>query len=164
MYMKEMVYDELSLESELKQQFGLVTDIRQMILCKAPVSPTATASLFLSDKKQLYLYISAKSKMNLGDVKKMVTRMGLKAELFLPPKGQPTYFEDMARIKFCEVFPGRKNINDEDLVFYRTLVSYNPALILISEVRDGHIYQYDSDSVSHWRIGANFAYRRIKTS
>ena len=49
-------------------------------------------------------------------------------------------------------------------MFYKTLVSYNPALVLISEIKDGHVYQYDADSADSWRVGAKFAYRRIKTS
>jgi hypothetical protein len=90
--------------------------------------------------------------------------MGLKADIYLPPKGRPNYFDEVGQSKFHEVFPGRKNINDEDIMFYRTLASYNPALVLISEVKDGHIYQYDSDSTTNWRVAAKFAYRRIKTS
>ena len=30
--------------------------------------------------------------------------MGMRAELFLPPKGQPRYFEDIGKRKFREVF------------------------------------------------------------
>ena len=90
--------------------------------------------------------------------------MDLKAELFIPPKGRPQYFDEVGRSKFREVFPGRKHISDEDLIFYRTLVPYNPALVLISEVKNGHVYQFDSDSNTKWRVAAKFAYRRIKTS
>jgi hypothetical protein len=37
-------------------------------------------------------------------------------------------------------------------------------MALISEVKDGHVYQYDSDTRGGWRVAAKFAYRRIKTS
>ena len=67
--------------------------------------------------------------------------MGMRAELFLPPKGQPRYFEDIGKRKFREVFPGRRHVTDEDLHFYKTLAPYNPALVLISEVENGEIYQ-----------------------
>ena len=73
--------------------------------------------------------------MILSDVKKIISRMGMRAELFLPPKGQPRYFEDIGKRKFREVFPGRKHVTDEDLHFYKTLAPYNPALVLISEVK-----------------------------
>ncbi len=162
--MSDKMYDELALERSLQTSFGVDIDIMQPIVFRVPVSHTAQATLFLTTKKQLYLYVTGPSKLLLSDIKKIITRMGLKPELFIPPKGQPQYFEDIARAKFSEVFPGRKHVNDEDLVFYRTLVPYNPALVLISEVKDGHVYQFDSDSTTNWRIAAKFAYRRIKTS
>ncbi len=158
------MYDEIAIERAIAGHFGLDVEIMQAVLLRAPVSHTAEATLFLSSKKQLYLYIHSKSKILLGDVKKIVSRMGLKAELYMPPKGRQFYFEEIGRNKFLEVFPGRKHISDEDLVFYRTLAPYNPALILISEVKDGEVYQFDSDSRTNWRIGSKFAYRRIKTS
>jgi len=162
--MRDRMYDELALERGIKEYFGVDADIRHVIVYKVPVSRTAVATLFLTAKKQLFLHITGQSKLLFGDVKKLVAHMGLKADIYLPPKGRPNYFDDIGQSKFHEVFPGRKNINDEDIMFYRTLASYNPALVLISEVKDGHIYQYDSDSTTNWRVAAKFAYRRIKTS
>jgi hypothetical protein len=48
------------------------------------------------------------------------------------------------------------------LHFYKTLAPYNPALVLISEVKNGEIYQFDSDAYGNWRVGARFSYRRIR--
>jgi hypothetical protein len=158
------MYDELTIERTVKEHFGVDAEIRQTIVFRVPVSRTAEATLFLTSKKQLYLYITGKSKLLLGDIKKIVARMGLRAEIYLPPKDHITYFDDIARNKFHEVFPGRKQVGNEDLIFYRTLVPYNPALILISEVKNGEVYQYDSDSTTNWRLSARFAYRRIRTS
>jgi hypothetical protein len=158
------MYDELALEREINSNFGVDIEISQSIVHRVPVSRTAEATLFLTNKKQLYLYVSAQSKLLLSDIKKTIVRMGLTAELFIPPKNQPHYFDEAARRKFAEVFPGRKHINDEDLIFYRTLVPYNPALVLISEVKNGTVYQFDSDSNTTWRPSVKFAYRRIKTS
>ena len=158
------MYDELALERSIKEYFGVDADISHVIVYKVPVSRTAVATLFLTTKKQLLLHISGQSKLLLGDVKKLVSRMGLKAELYFPPQGQPNYFDEIGQNKFYEVFPGRKNINDSDIHFYRLLAPYNPALVLISEVKDGHVYQYDSDSTTNWRVAAKFAYRRIRTS
>jgi len=162
--MSDRMYDELALERSIKESFGILTDIRQAIVYRVPVGRTAEATLFLTTKKQLYLYISGQSKLLLGDIQKIVNHMGLKAELFLPPKGRPQYFDDIGRKKFREVFPGRKDVIDDDIRFYRTLTPYNPALMLISEVKNGQVYQFDSDSATNWRIAAKFAYRRIKTS
>ena len=128
------------------------------------MSRTARATVLLSKKRQLLVHIEASSPLLLGDVKKIISRMGLKAELYMPPKGQPHYFDDIGRMKFSEVFPGRKVITEEDIVFYKTLAPYNPALVLISEVKKGEIYQFDADARGGWRVGAKFAYRRIRTS
>lgn len=34
----------------------------------------------------------------------------------------------------------------DDIIYYRTLDPYNPALVLISEVKNGEIYQFDTGS------------------
>jgi len=162
--MSEKMYDELALKREIQEGFGVTADVSQAIVFRMPVSHTAEATLFMTNKKQLYLYVTGKSKILLSDIKTIIARMGLKSELFIPPKGRPTYFEEAARSKFIEVFPGRKHVNDEDLMFYRTLVPYNPALVLISEVKNGEVYRFDSDAATKWRVAAKFAYRRIRTS
>lgn len=158
------MYDELALERIARDKFGFPADIQSVILANADVSRTAQASVFLTSKKQLMVYIEASSTLLLSDVKKIILRMGLRAELFVPPKGQPQYFEEIGRMKFREVFPGRTHISDEDIQFYKTLAPYNPALILISEVKNGEIYQFDADARTGWRVGARFHYRRIRTS
>lgn len=162
--MTDKMYDELAMERVIKAQFGVDIDIRQAIVAHSPVSRTAEATLFLTSKKQLYVYITGQSKFLLGDIKKIVTHMGLKAELYIPPKGRPHYFDEVGKAKFREVFPGRSNISDSDIIFYRTLAPYNPALVLISEVKNGEIYQFDTDASGQWRLAVKFAYRRIKTS
>jgi hypothetical protein len=162
--MTDRTYEETSIERAIKERFGIDADIRQAILFNKPVGSMSNATLFLTTKKQLFLYIDSKTKLSYGDVKKIIFNMGLKADTYLPPKNRPDYFNEVGRAKFCEVFPGRKNISDEDIIFYKTLAPYNPALVLISEVKDGHVYQYDTDSHNNWRVGAKFAYRRIKTS
>lgn len=162
--MNDAIYDDLALERIAKEQFGVDVDISQVIVRQIEVSRTATATVFLTKKKQLLVYVSGHSKLLFSDIKKIVARMGLKPELYFPPKGQPDYFDRIGREKFKNVFPGRGHVNDSDILFYRTLAPYNPALVMISEVKDGHIYQYDSDASGGWRVAAKFAYRRIKTS
>ena len=162
--MNTALYDDVALERIVHDTFGLTIDIDNVILRASDVSRTARATVLLSKKRQLLVYIEASSPLLLGDVKKIISRMGLKAELYMPPKGRPYYFDDIGRMKFSEVFPGRKVITDEDIVFYKTLAPYNPALVLISEVKKGEIYQFDADARGGWRVGAKFAYRRIRTS
>lgn len=158
------MYDEVAIERAIKESFGLDADIKQAILFKVPVGQMAEGTLFLNSKKQLMLFVTSKSKMLLSDVKKIVANMGLRSEVYLPPKGQPTYFDDIGRAKFREVFPGRGHVGDQDIMYYRTLAAYNPALVIINEVKDGVVYRFDADARTLWRLAVKFAYRRIRTS
>ena len=158
------IYDDLALEREAKKRFGLSVEIDQVILRNVDVGRGAKATVYLTKKKQLLCYVHGPARLLLSDVKKIASRMGLKVEMYMPPKNQPNYFDEIGREKFREVFPGRGHITGDDLTFYRTLAPYSPALLLINEVKDGHIYQADMDARTGWRIGAKFAYRRIKTS
>lgn len=162
--MSEEVYDDLALERVSRERFGVDIEIDKVIVRATPVSRTANATVFLTKKKQLYVYISARSRSTLGDISKMVSRMGLRAELYLPPVGSPDYFNTIGREKFEAVFPGRTYVHDDELRFYRTLAPYNPALVLVQEVKNGEIFQFDSDTRGGWRLAARFAYRRIRTS
>lgn len=162
--MHEFIYDDLAIEEIAKQRFGIALDIESVILRHAPVGRSVHASVFLTKKKQLYALVSGQSNLTLGDVKKIVSRMGLKPELFVPPKGRPQYFDDIGAAHFKSVFPGRTVVSSEDLTYYRTLAPYNPALVQINEIPNGEIKQFDADSNTQWRVGAKFAYRRIKTS
>jgi len=162
--MNDEVYDDLALERAVKDSFGFSADVDKVILRQISVGPIAQATVFLTSKKQLLVFITAQSRLQLGDIKKIIARMGLKAELYLPPKGKPDYFDIVGREKFREVFPGRSHITEHDIMFYRTLAPYNPALVLISEVKHGEIHEYNRDTRGNWRVAAKFAYRRIKTS
>lgn len=162
--MNDRMYDELALERLIKERFGIDVDMIQPIVYKIPVSHTSEATLFLNAKKQLYLFIQGESKLLLGDIKKIVARMHLKAELFVPPKNVPDYFDNIGEAKFKEVFPGRSNISSSDILYYRTLAPYNPALVLISEVLGGEVFQFDNDAADKWRPSVKFTYRRIRTS
>lgn len=158
------IYDDIALEQQAKAKFGFALDIDHVILRSAPVGRVATATLFLTKKKQLMLYVEGTSKLLLKDIRTIVSRMGLVAELYVPPKGQPNYFNEIGAEKFKSVFPGRHNPSADDLIYYRTLAPYNPALVQISEIKHGEVKQFDPDATGNWRVSAHFAYRRIKTS
>lgn len=162
--MNDQMYDDVALERQITAEFGVETEIEAMIARRIPVGRNADASLFLTSKKQLYLYIHGESRFLLSDIQKIVSRVGLNADLFIPPKGRPQYFDEIGTAKFIEIFPGRKVTNPQDIAFYRTLAPYSPALVLIRDVKNGIIYQYDSDARGGWRPHVKFSYRRIKTS
>lgn len=162
--MNDHIYDDLAIEKEIKARFGVTADIESVIARHFPISRTGDATLFLTKKKQLFLYVTSQSKLLFADIKKIASRVGVKVELYLPPKGRPHYFDEIGEQKFREVFPGRSVITEEDILFYRTLAPYNPALLLVSEIKEGVVHQYDSDAQGEWRPVARFSYRRIRTS
>lgn len=161
--MEEGLTDSIAFEQLAKNKFGIRLDVDQVILRKAPVSPTATATVCLTNKRQLFCMINAKSNLTLGDVRKITARMGLGVELYVPPKGWPNYFDDVGERHFKSVFPGRSHVTADDLRYYRTLAPYNPALVQIKDIPKGEIYRYDSDSRDNWRTAVKFTYRRIRT-
>ncbi len=162
--MNDQMYDDVALERQIKAQFGVTANVDSVIARRFPVGRSVDATLFLTDKKQLYLYIDGETRLYLSDVKKIVSRVGLHAEMYMPPKGRPLYFDEIGMAKFNEIFPGRKAVGEEDIAFYKTLAPYSPALVLIREVKNGVIYQYDSDATGGWRPHTKFSYRRIMTS
>lgn len=162
--MNAEIYDDIALEELVREQFGKHLDIKQVVARDIPTSHTTKASVFLTTKNQLYVLITGRAPLTLGDIRKMIKRMGMVAEAYLPPKHEPQYFDKIAEAKFKETFPGKSVTSDQDLMFYRLLVPYNPALVLISEVSDGVIRQFDSSDSSNWRPAAKLTYRRINTS
>lgn len=160
--MNNDIFDDIAIEQLTKSEFGVSIDVKQMIVRNAPTSHTTTASVFLSTKNQLYIYISGRAALSLGDVRTMIKRMGMVAEAYLPPRKDGDYFDRIALAKFKDVFPGRVPANDGDLRFYRLLAPYNPALVRIAEVTDGVIKQFDPSDSTNWRPVAKFAYRQIK--
>jgi hypothetical protein len=162
--MNDQLYDDVALERQIAAQFGVNAEVESVIARRIPVGRSVEATLFLTNKKQLFLYVDGEARLYLSDVKKIVTRVGLHAEMYMPPKGRPHYFDEIGTAKFEEMFPGRKVVSDEDIAFYKTLAPYSPALILIREVKNGVIYQYDSDATGGWRPHTKFSYRRIMTS
>lgn len=158
------LYDDMGLERTAKELFEMAFDIDKVIVRDADVGKAAKATVLLTKKKQLLCYIHGPAKLQLADVKKIAARMGLKVELYMPPKGQPNYFDDIGAQRFRDVFPGHSQPTNDDLIYYRTLAPYSPALLHISEIKDGMIYQADSDARSGWRPATKFSYRRIKTS
>lgn len=158
------MFEEINLEKHIKSAFGLTLEIKSTIADRLPAGPGVIAKVFLSNKGLLFALIVGQKNLTLGDIKKTLSRMNLRAEQFIPPHADPHYFNSLAENKFRETFPGRDNVKDSDLAFYRTLAPYNPALIQIAEVVDGTIKQYDRDAATSWRPGIKFAYRRIRTS
>lgn len=153
--------DKMAIEQIAKERFGVDLEIKNMIAADFPISHTGSASVFMTNKNSVYVYIFAKSSLALADIQKIVLRIGLRANKFLPPKNRPDYFDEIGATKFRKTYPARKVVSKEDLKFYRTLAPYNPALVEVKEIINGEIKQFDTDSISGWRVIEKYSYRKI---
>lgn len=160
--MNDEIFSDLAIETAAHDVFGLKLEVGRMIVRDVPVSIVSSASVFLDTKKHLYAYISGQAPLVLGDIQKIIARMGLTAEEYLPPGDEPDYFNRIGTEKFREVFPSRTVTNpDYDLQYYRTLAPYNPALVRIARIKGGDIMGFVSES-QDWRKVAEYSYARIK--
>ena len=75
--MNTTTYDVLALEEIAKEKFDFSVEIQSIILPMSDVGRTAAASVFLTSKNHLAVYVEASS-ATLADIKKIVRRMGLK--------------------------------------------------------------------------------------
>ena len=80
------IYDDLALERSCKELFGMDIEVAKVIVRNIDVGRSAKATVFLTKKKQLLCYIHGPTRLLYGDVKKVISRIGLKAELYMPPK------------------------------------------------------------------------------
>lgn len=162
--MVDEMFNEVDLERRIYALFKLDINIKAVIAEHIPVSRSAYATVFLTDKRLLFCFIDSPMKLTLGDIRKTIARMGMRPQQFIAPGADVDYFDDIAKDKFNATFPGRIAVSEEDLYYYKTLAPYCPALVQISEVTCGIIKQYDSIAVGSWRPAVKFSYRRLQTS
>ncbi len=160
--MNEALLDDLAIEKTCKDHFDRTVDVADVIVRGMPVGVATRATMFVTTKGQVFLLIVSQSSLVLDDVRKIVHRMQCEAEVFIPPHGEPDYFDRIGRVKFKNMFPGKPIVGDDDLRYYRNLAPYNPALVLINRVK-GEIRGFEVES-KMWRKAKDFAYSKIKTT
>ncbi|MDQ5982299.1 MAG: hypothetical protein QG549_296 [Patescibacteria group bacterium] len=94
--------------------------------------------------------------MTLGDVRRVVKRMGMDAEAYYPPEMDVRYFTRFARKAFLSVYPGREIVNNSDLQYYQNLALYSPALVRIGRV-NGQIRRFNARAGS-WQKLIDYTY------
>lgn len=159
--MNDEIFSDLAIEKSSQAAFGVSIDIVEMIARAVPVGITATGSLFKTATGQIFLYVTSQSTLLLDDVDKIVTRMNLEADKYMPPHAEDEYFERIAVGKFRVMFPGKPISGPDDLRYYRGLAPFNPALVRISKVK-GEIKAYDPQSRT-WHKVKDYHYNKIKT-
>jgi hypothetical protein len=156
--MNDEAYADAFLEKEVKARFGTTIEVRNMVVRHLPVGPAMWAHVFTAADGNLYAFILGTKTMTLGEVKRVLKRMGLRPDKFYPPYGRDNYFAKKAEAKFKETYPGKPVSSDQDLMYYKTLVPYSPAFVSILEVPDSSIRGYDADTAGGWRVVKKFDY------
>lgn len=159
--MNEQAYSDIDLEKFIRDHFLVDIEIDKVIARDLPVGRAAEVFIFMTKKKRVYAFVSAEAKLLLGDIQKLLRKVGLRTGKVLPPGGEKDYFNDRALVKFLEVFPGRAYASDDDLRFYKTLIPYNPGLVEIEEIIGGEIKEFSPDTRGKWRLAKRFSYKRI---
>ena len=70
--MNTTTYDVLALEEIAKEKFDFSVEIQSIILPMSDVGRTAAASVFLTSKNHLAVYVEVSSAATLADIKKIV--------------------------------------------------------------------------------------------
>jgi hypothetical protein len=152
---------DIEFEKKINAQFGFSGGISKILARNVPAGRSSVVTIFFSKThRDLYAFLDFRSRATLSDVRKALLNMNLRPLSYIPPKGAEDYFDDIARSKFIKVFPGRRNIRSDELIYYRTLVPYNPALVQILEVKDGIIKTFDRDTHGNWRKAIALEYKK----
>lgn len=160
--MNDAILDDLAIEKSCKERFGVTVDVTEVIVRAVPVGVATRATVFVTANRQVYVYIASQSGMVLDDVRKIIRRMELEADIFVPPHGEAAYFDRIGRSKFKIMFPGKAIVGEDDLRYYKNLAPYNPALVRLSKIK-GEIRGFEVESKS-WRKVKDYTYSKIKPS
>ena len=160
--MNDDIFGDIAIEKAVQEKFGLSIDIAEVIVRSVPVGITAQGTLFKTTASQIMLYVASQAAQVLDDVQKIVTRMNLEAEQFVPPHSEVDYFNRVGGEKFKAMFPGKRITSDEDLRYYKNIAPYNPALVKISKVK-GEVKAYDPQSRT-WHKVKDYSYSKIKAN
>lgn len=125
--------------------------------------PHSYATLFESGN-DLYALIVAEpgAEQTLGDVRRIVRGMGIEVQRFFPPHADPSYFHREGVKLFKEAFPGRKRWTAKDVLFYRSLAPYSPALVRISAVK-GSLSRFNTRG-GDWQPAVDYNFRKIRVA
>lgn len=150
-----------ALEQTCKENFAIDITVKQIIARDVYAGKDSYATLFEDNQGLLYAFCDGTS-LTLADVKEIVHGMGMEADTYFPPYGDPHYFLEQGKKNFFAVFPGRISVKDDEIRFYQTLAVYNPALVRITRVK-GEIREF-SPLGKRWQPLKNYSYARMRVS
>lgn len=157
--MNEEVFGDIAIEKACKERFGATMDVAEVIVRGVSAGPASQTTIFKSANGQMWLLVASQSPLVLDDVQKIVNRMNLEADLYVPPHGEKDYFTRIGSEKFKAMFPGKPIQSEDDLRYYKKLAPYNPALVRLSKIK-GEIRAYEAKA---WHKIKDYNFSKIKT-
>lgn len=147
-------------EALVQQKFHLHLPVDKFLFDDIETGPTSYAVLFRSGRHMYALFVAENTRQTLGDVKSMMSHMGIKPQKILPPHADPDYFKNEAERWFSHTYPAIRAFSASTAEFYQTYADYTPGLVRIAEIKSP-IKRYVTRS-SRWQEAVEFSFRKIQ--
>lgn len=150
----------IDLEGTCRAHFGAPLSIKRIIANGLPTGNSSRTTVFETKDHSLYALCTSHIPLTLADIKKIARRMGIEAEKYLPPAFDQQYFYNYGRDAFLAAYPSRKLTPHDDLSYYESLAPYSPALIKISQIKNG-LRQF-IPIAEQWQPAVTYSYAKVE--
>ncbi len=150
-----------SLENKIQDFFGITLKPKHIMEDKIAFSRSSFGTIFLDQEDKLFVLITSQPKLSIGMIKKLLFRANLVYQEFLPPENDQTFFDEIATEKYKQTYPGLKPTNAKDLIYYKSLIKYDPILVEIRTVKDSIVKTFDPNAKDNWRPLKRLRYSKI---
>ena len=148
------------IEHLCRDSFGVTLLVKRIVIADLTSSKGTRTTVFESTNGGLYAFSSVTAPLVLADIQKIMTRVGISVERYLPPRGDSEYFLQFGRSAFLDAYPGRRSVEDRETTFYQTLAPYGPALVKIARIKEG-LFEF-IPVVERWHKKMNYSYNPIE--
>ena len=137
------------LETFCTTHFSKNIHVRKVLFDALPVSPTASMTVFSTEKHGVFAAIELEgtATLRLGDIERLVKEAGFLPSHYVAPDGHRGYFLQRAYNIFTSVYPSRTVWTPDQESYYQLLVPYSPALVKLGSLR-GPVRRYNVFSKS----------------
>lgn len=162
--MKQQVYSSQrahTVQAFCQDYFELAIPVDMVFDDDIETSASSLCTLFTATTGQMYALFVSRESQSLADVRHHARAMGLGIDSYAFPFGDRRYFERKGFEIFKRAYPGRKTWTPQEASYYRTLVAYNPALVRVTNIRDG-IRRYNPNYATKWQHALDVRYNGKK--
>lgn len=146
-------------ETLVRDMFHLHLPVDELLFDDITTGPSSYAVLFRSGSLPYALFIDEKQRQTLGDVKAIMSHMGITPNKVLPPHADPDYFAREAKLHCDKAFPAIKITDPTTIKLHQRFVAYSPGLVRIDAVT-GPVQRY-IPKTSRWQQAFEYSFQRI---